>query len=682
MLAFLDAEEGAELCAKAGVEVTHGTIVPPTLGQAAVAIGEAQKALDRLLENPGGPWATVETLSVVACALCTAAGGHGAFCSAAMLMLDTVLDTANFSESERGLVKRAFQMAKVPLDPLATLRGFAAGLNGKREQELMMIREAIVACTDPALEADVPRAAEAMLKVFEYCEFRDEATGRVERLGNITDMGLFLYYIWRRVARYGFDSTQSSEAHQWMLYLFNGATYERGKGKALKDDAKQHILRVVELLCDAPTLRTRAKSALARCQSSDFIARALSDAVECMQNSRRLAGCGLVDPEEFECEMDMGNYIGFTNGVYDITNDRFMPKGRVPLNVLVSMSTKYAYVPPDDARMPEMREQIEEFYRKLHAEDYDNPNDERLAAMWLLSGSLLFRGNVCKKAYVFLGSEGDNGKSTFTELIQLTLGKYAVTGSRSSLSGTEQATLDPDLVANHKSLVCTFPEAQSVDNGASAGFKFNCGKLKTLTGQDEQSARGLYRDKKCFVIGFKPILHSNFMPQVDTDDAAARNRLWVARFGATFPAGLTEPDLARRRFPRIENLRETMKEWAPFHFLLMLEALRDFRRRNCVLPPGAQQIEGSLMHQAAVAQTPEGKLRAWVEEHYTHVPLREKDMGTKLEALFAAYTSATPPVHQKPLGRNKFAHMLSSVYAGIGPHRNTEGTNRGLYLVR
>ena len=76
-----------------------------------------------------------------------------------------------------------------------------------------------------------------------------------------------------------------------------------------------------------------------------------------------------------------------------------------------------------------MRAQIEEFYRKLHADNYDDPNDERLAAMWLLSGSLLFRGNVCKKAYVFLGSEGDNGKSTFTELIQLTLGDYAVTGT-------------------------------------------------------------------------------------------------------------------------------------------------------------------------------------------------------------------------------------------------------------
>ena len=282
-----------------------------------------------------------------------------------------------------------------------------------------------------------------------------------------------------------------------------------------------------------------------------------------------------------------------------------------------------------------------------------------------------------------MGSDGDNGKSTFTELLQLTLGDYAVTGNRSSLSGpADQATLDPDLVANHKSLVCTFPEVQSVENGLSAGFKFNCGKLKALTGQDEQSARGLYRDKKGIVIRFKPIMHSNFMPQVDSDDAAARNRLWVARFGSTFPAGLTEPDVPRRRFPRIENLRDTMAVWAPFHFLLMLEALRDFRRRNCVLPPGAQQIEGSLMHQAVVAQTPEGKLRAWVEEHYTHVPLREKDSGTRLDAIYAAYTTAQPPVHAKVLGKILFGKMLNTVFPNIGPHRNSANTVCSIYLLR
>jgi hypothetical protein len=79
MLGFLGDVEGTELCAESGIRVAA------TLGQAAVAIGEAQKSLDRLLENPNGPWATVDNLSVVACALCTAAGGHEVFCRAARL---------------------------------------------------------------------------------------------------------------------------------------------------------------------------------------------------------------------------------------------------------------------------------------------------------------------------------------------------------------------------------------------------------------------------------------------------------------------------------------------------------------------------------------------------------------------------------------------------------------------
>ena len=88
------------------------------------------------------------------------------------------------------------------------------------------------------------------------------------------------------------------------------------------------------------------------------------------------------------------------------------------------------------------------------------------------------------------------------------------------------------------------------------------------------------------------------------------------------------------------------------------------------------------MHQAVAAQTPEGKLRAWVEEHYTHVPLREKDSGTKLEVLFASYFSAAPPVHQKVLGRNNFAKMLISIYPGVGPHKNCACTVSGLFLLR
>jgi hypothetical protein len=37
-------------------------------------------------------------------------------------------------------------------------------------------------------------------------------------------------------------------------------------------------------------------------------------------------------------------------------------------------------------------------------------------------------------------------------------------------------------------------------------------------------------------------------------------------------------------------------------------------------------------NRAVAQQTPQGKLREWVE-NYTHVSLREKDAGTKLDVL-------------------------------------------------
>lgn len=80
------------------------------------------------------------------------------------------------------------------------------------------------------------------------------------------------------------------------------------------------------------------------------------------------------------------------------------------------------------------------------------------------------------------------------------------------------------------------------------------------------------------------------------------------------------------------------------------------------------------MHQEVVAQTPEGKLRAWAEEHYSHMPLREKDTGT-----YATY--ATPQVHAKLMGKTTFGKRCVSVYPGIGPHRGSSGET-GLFLLR
>jgi hypothetical protein len=194
------------------------------------------------------------------------------------------------------------------------------------------------------------------------------------------------------------------------------------------------------------------------------------------------------------------------------------------------MCTNYDYVGPDDPRFREMRAQIEEFYRKLHADDYDDPNDERLAAMWLWSGSLLLRCDAYKKAVVFLGtSNGDNGKTTFTTLIRHTLGDYALGSSAH----------DPH------ALVFTLSEGE--------GPRIKGGRLQVIR-------------------------HSSL--DTEADGAVA------VRFGSTFVAGSTDADIVRRVFPRVVYTAKTMTLWAPYHFLLMLESLREFRQKaEC--PSGA-----------------------------------------------------------------------------------------------
>jgi hypothetical protein len=137
---------------------------------------------------------------------------------------------------------------------------------------------------------------------------------------------------------------------------------------------------------------------------------------------------------------------------------------------------------------------------------------------------------------------------------------------------------------------------------------------------------------------------------------------------------------ARRVNARREFFRVSFDEARALFALLVGEGPADPVRAS----PGEQglQSQEASLRLAAVAQTPEGKLRAWVEENYSHVPLREKDSGTKLETLYASYAACVPPVHAKVLGKILFAKLLNSIFPNIGPHKNTNHTANGIYLLR
>ena len=288
-------------------------------------------------------------------------------------------------------------------------------------------------------------------------------------------------------------------------------------------------------------------------------------------------------------------------------------------------------------------------------------------------GSYLYPCNVAKKLHVYLGHEGNNGKSAFAESLRRTLGDYYVTGNISALTPGPRETLDVEIIRNHKALLCSFAEAQSTDrDGHSIGLKLDSGKLKVMTGNDTVCARGLYQNPRNVDIKNKPAAQTNNTPELDHNDPAASARVFVLGFGSRFSK--TAEDRARRIYKCIPDLNAKLAEWAPFHFLLMMEWLRDFKAAGLDLPPGDQHTAGSFANKAVASQTPEGKVRSWVEANFTHVS--EARHGTKLKLIYELYRTHSAA---NAMGRNELAACLKTLYPAIKHRCAKEGD---VYLIR
>jgi hypothetical protein len=385
-----------------------------------------------------------------------------------------------------------------------------------------------------AVEADVDLAADALLDALGYSD--DRATYDHHRSSAAGD---FLYYMLRRSVRHGRLVGPELEHQQPRFYVFNGATYDRSEPHQVSWLAERHLRSVLKALA-----RMRGSHADAAVRllikinderatglygvTGVTLAEVFQQMHSRLMDAELLERDGRMCPIYLEHAMDTGDYMGMNNGVYDLSDLRFMPKGTIPRAVLVSMSVDYDYIaettePTSETAQTAQTAQIEQFYRTLFADDPNDPNDAGLAQARRFVGSLLDRSKSkrCKQPCVFLGSAmGDNGKTAFVGLLQATLGEYAMWGE--------------------KSLMCAHTELpDSSDSGC------DCGSLQTI---------------------FHPTPAE--MPEVCAV---------VVRFGSTFRAELTQADTTSRIYPRVADIAKRMRELRQRHFLTMVDALREFR---------------------------------------------------------------------------------------------------------
>ena len=265
-------------------------------------------------------------------------------------------------------------------------------------------------------------------------------------------------------------------------------------------------------------------------------------------------------PSEFYNLLDAEQHVlGFNNGVFSFREAdnifRFYPTGAVPTRFAVSRSVGYDYVGPlewpratpeagvtDDNRfsLPRLEDYEPLAEWKTGIETADKKYVHRMffrdtvyTAVAFVIGATIFGGNLVKKIVVFLGEQGDNGKSKLLLLMGMVLGDhYCQPLAKAFIFETKALpqnpnSADPFLSAAHN---CRLAGCSEIKRGE----KLDSDKSKRWSGKDKEATRANWGNNRSVVVQFIMWIASNFAPAYDNNDPALCKRLYPIPCDALF----------------------------------------------------------------------------------------------------------------------------------------------------
>eukprot|EP00854_Cymbomonas_tetramitiformis_P000207 gene207-373_t len=342
-------------------------------------------------------------------------------------------------------------------------------------------------------------------------------------------------------------------------------------------------------------------------------------------------------PSVFFNSLDEHDFlIGFKNGIYNLLENRFYERYKIPKAYALSMSVGYDYKPIDD----DIRQKVTEVQALVYERIFPHESDRK--QINAVVGSLLCIGNPVKKLVLLLGevtqklvriindarvvrmtkkwylsyAQGDNGKSAFvSKLLKYTLGDYFATVPIQVLTERSCGSWDgcaPTLCANRKKRCLALNEGDKK-------MRLNSGMTKTLTGNDEVQFRNLYKQPISARFHATFLYLSNIAPELESGQALW-NRTYPIDCIATFEAGRTMDDRSEYLFKRISETEFAMrcKEWQMAHMHLAMEYWRMLHKNNYVLPPISLRSHARYMLQE---RSEDGIFKRWFFEHYEKIQL-------------------------------------------------------------
>jgi P4 family phage/plasmid primase-like protien len=244
--------------------------------------------------------------------------------------------------------------------------------------------------------------------------------------------------------------------------------------------------------------------------------------------------------EDIENKLNSNNLLfPFNNCVYDMTIKNFR---KIKPEDYISITTQY---PINQQPNPEIRKEINDLLKSIFEED------ELIEYFKIISGLGLFTTKQ-QKLFIHTGS-GGNGKGILSNVIRLCLGQLYITGENTFLTTSYKAGAPNPTLADAQGK--RYLSISEPDNGTDE-CKFNIDLIKTITGGDPVTARGLYKDNVTYIPQFSLNIQCNNKPNLSKLDDGILRRINIIPYKFKF---VDNPKLANER-KRNYNLIDRIKQ--------------------------------------------------------------------------------------------------------------------------
>lgn len=213
-------------------------------------------------------------------------------------------------------------------------------------------------------------------------------------------------------------------------------------------------------------------------------------------------------------------------------------------------------------------------------------NDRELSSYLEILTAIYISGDMSDKSYAIFIGDGDNGKSTFIDILSNMLGPYFHAPSAGVLFNTNNNSSNSH--TSHLNNMGT--KRLTVFSEPSTKHQIDVGAIKQLTGSDRINIRKLGQEETSsgFINRSHIIITTNTIPKVDKFDEPLKNRTRMIPFNAKFSSEIKEMyvnDNGITYYPKDPEFIESIKNKPDILFTYLIDNSREYFEKNILQIP-------------------------------------------------------------------------------------------------